>query len=350
MNPHIPFMQRALYLAGLGAGSVAPNPLVGAVLVHEGIIIGEGWHHTYGEAHAEVNCINSVKASDQDKISAGTIYVTLEPCAHFGKTPPCAALIIKHKIAKVVIACIDTFSEVAGRGIEQLRAAGIEVELGILEQEARWLNRRFFTFHEKKRPYIILKWAESTDGFIAPEKGRKVMLSNALVQRYVHKMRHEAAAIMVGYNTALLDDPLLTDRFFGTQQPLRIVCDWKDTLPENLHIKTDGQQTIVYNHKRNEVKGACRYIKLDHQDAAAAILDHLYAEGMNSLIIEGGTKTLQEFIDMGLWDEAHVITAAAAIGAGVKAPELVHAQKINTVRLADNSIDLFVNPLAQTSS
>ncbi|MBL7705996.1 MAG: bifunctional diaminohydroxyphosphoribosylaminopyrimidine deaminase/5-amino-6-(5-phosphoribosylamino)uracil reductase RibD [Taibaiella sp.] len=349
MNDHLPFMQRALYLARLGAGSVAPNPLVGAVLVHEGRIIGEGWHRQYGQAHAEVNCINSVKPEDQYKIKESTIYVTLEPCAHFGKTPPCAALIIQHKIPKVVIACVDTFSEVAGKGIQQLRDAGIAIELGVLEQEARWLNRRFFTFHEKKRPYVLLKWAESSDGFIAPENGRKVMLSNTLVQRYVHKMRHEEAAIMVGYNTVLADDPFLTDRFFGTQQPLRIVYDPEDALPAQLHLKTDGHKTIIYNHKRAAENGNCSYISLEQtgEDPVKSILDDLHQRGINSLIVEGGTKTLETFISSGLWDEAHIIKTPVIIGTGTPAPGLGRARRADVITLADNTIELFENTLQQ---
>lgn len=346
MNDHILFMQRALYLAQSGAGKVAPNPLVGAVLVHEGTIIGEGWHREYGQAHAEVNCIHSVRPQDQHKICESTIYVTLEPCAHFGKTPPCAALIIQYKIPKVVIACVDTFSEVAGRGIQQLKDAGIEVELGILEQEARWLNRRFFTFHEKKRPYVVLKWAESSDGFIAPENGRKVMLSNALVQRYVHKMRHEEAAIMVGYNTALSDDPFLTDRFFGTRQPLRVVYDREDALPDTLHLKTDGGKTIIYNQKRNAVNGHCRYVKLEqYGDITAAILADLHKEGINSLIVEGGTKTLEAFITNGLWDEAHVIKTPVEIHSGTLAPHVNQGKRTKVLTLADNTIAVFENTL-----
>lgn len=351
MNEHLPFMQRALYLAQLGAGSVAPNPLVGAVLVHEGKIIGEGWHRQYGQAHAEVNCINSVKAEDQYKIPGSTIYVTLEPCAHFGKTPPCAALIMQHKIPKVVIACVDTFSEVAGKGIAQLRNAGIAVELGIMEQEARWLNRRFFTFHERKRPYVLLKWAGSADGFIAPENGRKVMLSNTLAQRYVHKMRHEEAAILVGYNTALSDNPFLTDRFFGTQQPLRIVYDPRNTLPAQLHLKTDGYKTIIYNHKRAAENGNCSYILLAHAgaDPVTDILADLHKRGINSLIVEGGTKTLETFIRSGLWDEAHIINTPAVINSGTPAPHLNHAKRTGVITLADNTIDMFQNTLTQFS-
>lgn len=344
MNDHILFMQRALYLAQSGAGKVAPNPLVGAVLVHDGTIIGEGWHREYGQAHAEVNCIHSVRPEEQHKICESTIYVTLEPCAHFGKTPPCAALIIQHKIPKIVIACVDTFSEVAGRGIQQLRDAGVQVELGVLEQEARWLNRRFFTFHEKKRPYVILKWAESSDGFIAPENGRKVMLSNDLVQRYVHKMRHEEAAIMVGYNTALSDDPFLTDRFFGTKQPLRIVYDRNDALPDSLHLKTDGHKTIIYNQKRSAINGHCRYVKLaPEENITAAILADLHKEGINSLIVEGGTKTLETFIKSGLWDETHVIKTPVEIRNGTPTPHLSQGKRTTVITLADNTIEVFEN-------
>ncbi len=345
MTDPVRFMERALYLARLGAGSVAPNPLVGAVLVHEGKIIGEGWHREYGQAHAEVNCINSVTPEDRHKIRESTLYVTLEPCAHFGKTPPCAALIIRHKIPEVVIACVDTFSEVAGKGIKLLEDAGIAVTVGVLEQEARWVNRRFFTFHEKKRPYILLKWAESADGFIAPENGRKVMLSNALVQRYVHKMRHEEAAIMVGYHTAFADDPFLTDRFFGTRQPLRIVYDPDDALPGQLHLKTDGHKTIIYNHKRAAENDHCSYILLEQPpvNPLEALIADLHQRGINSLIVEGGAKTLESFISGGLWDEAHVIRTPVVIDRGTPAPHLIRAKRTGFRMLRDNTVELFEN-------
>lgn len=345
MLSDINFMQRALYLAHRGAGHVAPNPLVGAVLVHEGRIIGEGWHKKFGAAHAEVNCIESVPQKDVAFIKSSTLYVSLEPCAHYGKTPPCAELIIKHKIPKVVIACVDTFSEVAGKGIDMLRAAGIEVILGVCEAEARQMNKRFFTFHEKKRPFIILKWAQSADGFIAPEQGKKVMLSNASAQRYVHKMRREEAAILVGYRTALLDDPMLTDRYFGGPQPLRVVLDRARELPADLNLKKDGGPTIVFNDSLSEQIDNCRYIKLEDQDINM-ILAHLYRSGINSLIVEGGSRTLAAFIENDLWDEAHIIRTPVILKSGIAAPVLQRYAACEHISLADNSVQVF-KPIVQ---
>ncbi len=238
------FMHRCLELARLGAGYVAPNPMVGAVLLHEGRIIGEGWHKEYGKAHAEVNCINAVKESERQFISQSTLYVSLEPCAHHGKTPPCTDLIIRHKIPRVVIGCRDSFKEVDGKGIEKLKAAGIEVETAVLEQECRELNKRFFTFHTKQRPYIILKWAQTSDGFIAPLIPPKVGISEPQTQRLfisneysnilVHQWRSEEAAIMVGTNTALLDNPELTTRLWPGPSPVRLVIDLNLRLPDSL--------------------------------------------------------------------------------------------------------------------
>lgn len=341
MYSDIDFMRRALYLAQKGAGFVAPNPLVGAVLVHENRIIGEGWHQRFGAAHAEVNCISSVQDKDVALIPESTLYVSLEPCAHYGKTPPCAALIIKHKIRKVVIACVDTFSAVAGKGIDMLRTAGTVVSLGVCEAEARYLNRRFFTFHEKKRPFIILKWAQTADGSIAPEEGQKVMLSNALAQRYVHKMRQEEAAILVGYRTALLDDPFLTDRYFGGPQPLRIVLDRDDQLPHNMNLKKDGGATLIYNSCSDRQEENCKYVRLEDY-IIEEVLAHLYRSGINSLIVEGGSRTLTTFIEHELWDEAHIIQTQKTLGGGLTAPVLPRPAASKNITLSDNTVQVFV--------
>lgn len=328
------FMQRALGLAQRGSGRVAPNPLVGAVLVHNNCIIGEGWHQKYGGPHAEVNCIASVAASDRDKIGESTMYVTLEPCAHFGKTPPCANLIIEYKIPRVVIACTDTYSKVAGKGIQLLRNAGIDVQVGMMEQQARELNRRFFTFHEQQRPYIILKWAQSSDGFIAPPQGQKVMLSNALSQRYVHQMRHAEAAILVGFRTALYDNPLLSDRYFSGPNPLRLVIDPQNSLPDDLCLKSDGQATIIFNFLYEGSHGPITYVQISPQKSIAhQVADYLFHHHINSLIVEGGTKTLDLFIESGLWDEAHIIQTTQALCQGQPAPILQDAvlQDANTL-------------------
>ncbi|WP_158605947.1 bifunctional diaminohydroxyphosphoribosylaminopyrimidine deaminase/5-amino-6-(5-phosphoribosylamino)uracil reductase RibD [Taibaiella sp. KBW10] len=339
MNIHEQYMYRCLELAGKGAGAVAPNPMVGAVLVYQDQIIGEGWHQQYGQAHAEVNCFKSVAPEDVPYIPESTLYVSLEPCAHYGKTPPCAELIVQHRVPQVVIACVDTFAQVAGKGIKILEAAGITVHTGVLEKEARALNKRFFTYHEKKRPYIILKWAQSADGYMAPEQGTKVMLSNALVQRFVHQMRSVEGAILVGYQTALKDNPYLTNRYFGKQQPLRLVIDAQNALPETLHLKTDGLQTIIYNHKSSLQFDALTYVPLAATSPLPEqIVKDLYQRGINSLIIEGGQKTLQQFLDANFWDEAFCIDTPVLLEQGTPAPQLAHALIHNSITLGDNII------------
>ncbi len=318
-------MQRCIRLAQQGAGRVSPNPMVGAVLVYQDRIIGEGWHQEYGQAHAEVNCIRSVAPEDRHLIAKSTIYVCLEPCAHFGHTPPCADLIVQQQIPKVVIGCTDTFSEVSGRGIEKLVQAGIEVITGVLEKECRWLNRRFFTRQEQHRPYIILKWAQSADGFIAPEQGKRVMLSNHFSQKLVHKMRSEEDAILVGYNTALQDNPRLSNRYGSGTQPLRIVIDPELALPQqHLHLFDQGQPTLVFNKSKNEEQENLQFIKTDTSEyVAQQVITHL--PKINSLIVEGGRKTLQQFIDAGLWDEAFVFHTPHLLGSGTAAPLLQQA-------------------------
>ncbi len=316
-------MQRCIELALKGAGSVAPNPMVGAVLVHNDTIIGEGWHQQYGQAHAEVNCIRSVPEAHRHLIPQSTIYVSLEPCAHYGKTPPCADLIISEGIREVVIGCTDSFHKVAGEGIRKLEAAGISVTNGVLETACRALNKRFFTNQEKRRPYVILKWAQSADGFIAPPEGRKVMLSNELTRRYVHKMRSEESAILVGYRTALLDDPELNNRYWSGAQPERVVLDPQLQLPDTLKLFQGPQKTIVLNDHKDGAEGHLQWTRInDSLNPAAAVLEAL--AGKSSLIVEGGTRTLQQFIDAGLWDEAHVIETPVVLQAGTTAPLLHH--------------------------
>jgi len=345
METHAKYMYRCLELAMKGQGHVAPNPVVGSVLVYQDRIIGEGWHRQYGQAHAEVNCFNSVAAADRHLIGGSTLYVSLEPCAHYGKTPPCAELVIQKRVKEVVVACEDPFAKVAGKGIAMIRAAGIPVITGVLEREARALNKRFFTYHQHQRPYIILKWAQSADGFIAPGAGRKVMLSNALSQRWVHRMRSEEQAILVGYRTALQDNPYLTNRFFGNQQPLRIIMDKKNELPETLHVKTDGLATWIYNEIHEGIAGKTSYIKLPSgQDFSSSLLQDLYQKGINSLIVEGGTQTLQSFIQAGLWDEAFCIETPVVLHSGTPAPVLHPAVKRERIILDDNIIQQYTRP------
>jgi len=315
------YMQRCIALALHGAGSVSPNPMVGSVLVHNGRVIGEGWHRRYGQAHAEVNCIASVSEADRPLIPQSTLYVSLEPCSHYGKTPPCADLIIAHKIPKVVIGCVDPFSKVAGRGIEKLQHAGIEVIRGVLETACRELNRRFFCRQENNRPYIILKWAQSANGYIAPVAGKRVMLSSVFSQKWVHRMRAEEDAILVGYRTALLDNPRLNNRYGTGKDPVRIVLDPKAALPRDLHVLDGSQQTLVFNdHIESEAPGL-RYIRLTPgEDFIAQVLQH--TSGINSIIVEGGAGTLKQFIDSGFWDEAFIIHTPAMITEGLPAPLL----------------------------
>ncbi len=340
MNNHELYIQRCIDLALKGAGYVSPNPMVGAVLVYDGRIIGEGWHKIYGEAHAEVNCIASVSDADKHLIAQSTMYVSLEPCAHFGRTPPCSDLIIRHNIPRVVIGCVDTFSKVSGKGIEKLKQAGIEVISGILEKECRWLNRRFFTRQEKGRPYIILKWAQSNDGFIASEQGRKMMLSNAFSQKLVHKMRSEEDAVLVGYRTALLDNPMLNNRYGSGKQPLRIAIDPELKLPGSHHLLDQTQPTIIFNFIKEEEKDNLRFLKINKQaELATQIAERL--DNINSVIIEGGTHTLQQFIDADLWDAAYVFETPHMLQNGTKAPSLRNASLKEQLPLQTDTVNIY---------
>ena len=334
-------MRRCLQLAVLGGGNVAPNPLVGAVLVHDGRIIGEGFHQKYGQAHAEVNCINSVAETDRVLINEATLYVSLEPCAHHGKTPPCAALIIKHNIPNVVIGCRDSYVEVDGKGIEKLKASGVNVTFGILEKECLEVNKRFFTFYEKHRPYIILKWAESSDGKIAADANSRLLISNELTNRLVHKWRTEEATILVGTNTALLDNPSLTARLWPGNNPVRLVIDAELILPTNLKLFDGSVKTVVFNYLKNAESENLIYYQLEkNANLLPQILDTLYNMQIQSVIVEGGAKLLQSFIDEGLWDEAIIIcNEELKVGNGLKAPmlrnnKLFCEQKIYTDKIS----------------
>lgn len=318
------FMQRCLDLAQLGMGDVAPNPMVGCVIVHDGIIIGEGYHEKYGQAHAEVNAIRSVK--NPELLPKSTLYVSLEPCAHFGKTPPCSDLIIENRIPNVVIGTIDPFAEVAGKGIEKMRKAGIEVEVGLLEKKCRTLNRRFFTFHEKKRPYIILKWAQTLDGFIDTDRSETVhptWITNALAKRLVHKQRSEEAAILIGTNTAQYDNPALTVREWSGTQPFRMVIDRVGRLDPGLQIFDRQSSTWVFTSAEMAGSENLEYIRLDfNQNILPQMMDELYRRNILSVIVEGGGKLLNSFIEMNLWDEAFVYTGNQFFGKGVAAPHI----------------------------
>lgn len=315
------YIRRCIELASNGLCNASPNPMVGAVIVHNGKIIGEGYHARYGEGHAEVNAIRSVK--DESLLKDSTIYVSLEPCSHYGKTPPCADLIISKGIPRVVIGCIDPFSQVSGRGIQKLRDAGIDVTVGILEEECKNLIRRFVTFNTQKRPYITLKWAESADGFIDAnrEEGSPVVLSTPITSMYVHKQRAEHKAILVGRRTALLDNPSLTTRNWYGANPLRLVTDRNLTLPSDLKLFDHSTPTIVFTAEKKENEENLEYITIDFStDILPQILTVLYERKIQSLMVEGGTTLLQSFIDSGLWDEMFVEHSAKVLGKGVKSP------------------------------
>jgi diaminohydroxyphosphoribosylaminopyrimidine deaminase / 5-amino-6-(5-phosphoribosylamino)uracil reductase len=336
-------MQRCIKLAQLGAGNVAPNPLVGAVLVYDGKIIGEGYHEKYGEAHAEVNCINSVAEENNELISKSILYVSLEPCAHFGKTPPCADFILKHKIPHVVIGCKDSFEKVNGSGIEKLIAAGVKVQLGVLEKECRVYNKIFFTFQEKKRPYIILKWAQTNDGFIAAKNGMPIKISNDFTNKYVHKLRAETAAILVGKSTAQKDNPSLTTRFWKGKNPVRIIIDSNVELKNDLNVFSDEVTTIIINKKKHETIGNIIFYRVaEAKTITEGIIECLNEQQLNAVIIEGGTKTLQHFININLWDEAIVITnTAMSLKTGISPPILKEAILLNSENIFTDRIDFY---------
>ena len=314
----INYMRRCIQLAKCGEAGAPPNPMVGAVIVCDGRIIGEGFHRRCGGPHAEVNAINSVQ--DKHLLSRSTIYVSLEPCAHYGKTPPCADLIIKSGIPRVVIGCTDPFAKVNGLGIKKLQDAGCEVEVGILEEACRELNRRFFTFHQEHRPWITLKWAQSKDGFI---NGK---FSNALTQTLVHRLRARSGAILVGTRTALIDDPTLTTRYWSGPNPLRLTIDRHNILPPTLHIKDGSTPTYIY-----------------HEESIGEILQDLYARGIQSLLVEGGAKLLQSFIDKGLWDEARIETAPFCLDEGVAAPILKNEQLRSEQNIGGNIVRQYLH-------
>ena len=322
MNKDEQCMSRCIQLAKLGAGNVAPNPMVGAVLVYEDKIIGQGYHKKYGVAHAEVNCINNVGEDHKSLIEKSTMYVSLEPCAHYGKTPPCSDLIIKNKIKKVVIGCRDIYEKVAGKGIKMLQNAGVETITGTLEKECIELNKRFFTFHQKKRPFIILKWAQSANGKIGSME-KRISISNDYSNRLVHKWRREEAGILVGTNTVLKDDPLLTTRLWKGNNPVRIVIDKELKLPLSQKIFNGDSKTIIFNLYKNTIEKNCQFIQLENDDFLNEIIQSLFENDIQSVLVEGGAKTLQSFIDAGLWDEARVISnEELIIEDGISSPEM----------------------------
>src|SRR5688572_7378523 len=340
---HILFMQRALELARLGEGFVRPNPLVGCVIVHNEKIIGEGWHKQYGGPHAEVNAINAVK--DKSLLPESTVYVTLEPCSHFGKTPPCADLLIKHQVKKVIICNNDPNPLVAGRGINKLREAGIEVETGFLAEKGTVLNRRFFTFHQQQRPYIVLKWAQTADGFIAKENYQPAQISGAFAKNLVHKWRTEEAAILVGTRTVQHDNPKLNVREWNGKNPLRLVIDRNLSLPGNLHLFDKSLPTIVYCSLRNEqLHENLELVRLNADaDLLPQMLSDLYKRQVQSVLVEGGTFLLDAFIKQNLWDEARVFRSPKHFETGIPAPQLSLNTLSETTFIGEDQLFLHIN-------
>lgn len=336
------YMRRALQLARLGMGRTSPNPMVGAVIVGpDGTIIGEGWHRRCGEAHAEVNAVASV--DDVNLLKDSTIYVTLEPCSHYGKTPPCANLLIECGIPRVIVGCLDPFVKVAGRGVALLRDAGVEVVVGMLEQECRDLNRRFMTAHTIGRPWVQLKWAQTADGFIAlpPEAGENPLrMSTPVTMCLMHRERSLCDAIVVGANTARIDNPSLTTRYWPGRSPLRVVLSHNLSIPHDLKLFTDGLPAIVYNGVKNAVDGCVEYVKMDTA-SPQAWLEDLYRRGVTSVMVEGGTQVLQQMIDAGLWDEARIETSPRRVGQGVAAP-VIEGNVISCHHIDGNTITTLI--------
>ncbi len=343
MQDFIKYMRHCLQLAEKGLDNVAPNPMVGCVIVHnEKGIIGEGYHQTYGQAHAEVNAINSV--ADKSLLPESTLYVNLEPCSHFGKTPPCCDLIIEYKIKRVVIGCLDTNPLIAGKGIQKLHNAGIEVITDILKEECRSLNKRFFTFHEKKRPYIILKWAQTKDGFISklpPFTKEENWITNDESNGLVHIWRAQEQAILIGTNTALLDNPSLTVRLTEGKNPIRVLIDKNLKVSATNNIFSQDTETIVFTNKHQINNNNINYHHIDFtKDIIPQIMSTLYEKKIISIIIEGGTNTLQSFIDKGLWDEARVFTGGKYFQSGVKAP-VITTEKVSSQIIGEDELYFF---------
>jgi len=323
---HEKYIKRCLELAKNGLGTTRPNPMVGCVIVSDDLIIGEGYTSPFGGNHAEVNAINAV--IDKSLLVKSTLYVSLEPCNHYGKTPPCSELIVKSKIPKIVVGCVDPFDAVSGKGIEKLKKNRCEVVLGVLEEECITLNKRFFTLHTKKRPYIVLKWAETKDGFIRPSSKRKevspIWITNAYSRQLVHKMRAEEQAIIVGTTTVVDDNPKLNTRDWQGESPIRLVLDANLRIPKNFNVLDGSVKTIVFTEKKKEDAENLMYKRIDFSTAIAQqICAILYELEIQSIFIEGGTQTLQTFIDANLWDEAKIFVGDVTFTKGLKAPSII---------------------------
>jgi len=328
------FMQRAMELARIGIGQVSPNPLVGCVIVADGKIIGEGWHNKYGEAHAEVNAV--ANTGNRDLLKQSTVYVNLEPCSHTGKTPPCADMLVREKVKRVVIANVDSNPQVAGGGIKKLLDAGIEVTTGVQEKEGRQLNRRFFTFMEKKRPYVILKWAQTSDGYMAHENYESRWISNEYSRQLAHKWRSEEDAVLVGPKTVAHDNPNLNVRDWAGRNPVRVVLDRFLRLNKALHAFDHKQKTICYNVLKHEEHTNLTLARIDEDNFINQVLQDLFKRKMQSVMVEGGSLTHKLFLDLNLWDEIRVFTSSRCFGRGIAAPPVKGKLMANEIIMTDN--------------
>ncbi|WP_181304953.1 bifunctional diaminohydroxyphosphoribosylaminopyrimidine deaminase/5-amino-6-(5-phosphoribosylamino)uracil reductase RibD [Rufibacter sp. XAAS-G3-1] len=342
MNTDQKYMRRALDLAALGTGWARPNPMVGCVVVHEKKIIGEGWHQQYGGPHAEVNALNSVQ--DKSLLPHSRVYVTLEPCSHYGKTPPCADFLLQHGVRDVVICNTDPNPLVAGRGIQQLVDAGCKVHIGVLEQEGQELNRRFFTFQTQKRPYLVLKWAQSADGFIALPNYQSCQISGPLAKQLVHKWRTQEQAILVGTRTALHDNPQLNVRHWPGPAPLRIAIDKQLQLPATHHLLDDSHPTLLYTLQEREPMAQTEFVTLSSEGIfLERMLADLYRRNVQSVLVEGGTALLETLLQSDLWDEIRVIKSPVTLGDGVKAPQLPALPSVSRRMVGTNELVFYRN-------
>lgn len=339
------YMYRCLQLATYGNGHVAPNPMVGAVVVHNDQIIGEGYHQRYGEAHAEPNAILAVK--NQDFLQESTLYVNLEPCSHIGKTPPCANFIIDKKIRKVVVGSVDPNPKVSGRGIQLMRDAGIEVIVGVLEEACQALNKYFYTFQQEKRPYVLLKWAETQDGFIDIIRTNAdtppLQISNLIDKQLTHKLRSEMQAIMVSTNTAVLDNPSLTTKHWPGKNPIRIILDRTGRIPEDYNIFDNQAKTIIFTQLNKESTANNEFIQIEfNEDMLHQIIKILAEKNIHSILVEGGAQLLNSFIEQGLWDEATIEVSGQIVQKGIKAPNL-NLQATHSYPLGNHWHHYFIN-------
>ena len=332
------YMQRALLLASRGQGQVSPNPMVGCVVVHEDTIIGEGWHQVYGGPHAEVNAFAAI--ADPHKIPDATVYVTLEPCSYHGKTPACTDLLLRHQPKRVVIGAIDPNPRVSGSGVEILREAGIDVHVGVLQDECEKLNCRFETNIREQRPYVILKWAQTTDGFLARSNGDSKWISNAASRLLVHQWRAEEDAILVGSKTVRRDNPSLTVREWPGTNPCRVILDRRASIDGSYSVLDGAVRTLVYTTAEGRSVDEVEYIRLDESNYLEEVLRDLYAKNIGSVFVEGGAKVLESFIDSGLWDEARIFTSPEVFGEGIKAPA-IRGSKVEELFIEKDRLEFY---------